>query len=216
MQTKTLHLVGMTHRNYMRASNVGQLSQSDMLVMKDDDGHPWTMEFTYDDYAGDQSEAVVNIKQESTNFDFVPVMKGLECEIKYRPEYGGWTIGRQTDDGLEDNNPIFSYSEYGNGVDFKTGGYKINAAFRELKGHMNHPVWIFVGAAGSGKSTIAHETGRNAYIMSDIDEAPASLVAYDIIIIDDGSEETVNAAISRLSAGITPIIVRFDKRKELE
>lgn len=213
METKTLHLVGMTHRNYPRLGKGALLDQSDMLVFRDDAGHPWTIEFTYND---GESEAVATVRQESTNYDLVPLVKDLTCEIRFRPEYGGWTVGRQTSDGLEANNPIFAYSEYGNDYDFKTGGYRIIPQFREMKNHLNHPIWIFRGQSGTGKATIAHETGRNALVLKEHDPIPADLSAYDVIVIDDDLAIDAKDIISRFPSGVTPITVDFSKINELD
>ena len=105
---------------------------------------------------------------------------------------------------------IAKVDKYGSDPYYPSGDIYVDTGFfRRTKRTMeSHPVWIFRGPSGLGKSTIAAGTGKTVFETDSVNSLPKTIMA-DIIVVGNKNHFSIKAIKHRLPEGCKPIIVDF-------
>lgn len=156
-------------------------------------------------------------------FNYVPketlILKG--ADILYE-ENDYEVVGKPVNDGDDDyydddviKTNVFTYDECGWDAYYPSGGVSVNMdLFKPLKrGFEKRPVWIFAGASGLGKSTIAMHAfreGADVFETDSADELP-EVITSDIIVLGNRSGFTLEDVKAKVFGDAEIIVVDFRK-----
>ena len=159
-----------------------------------------------------------DIKREKVPFDEVPIKEYPKITI-FTKDWEHFSLRNEDENEGEDeyeddyeniSNDIFTISEYGDDHYYPRGWAAVKAKFKPLARRMaEQPVWIFTGPSATGKSSLAHETGREVYETDRSQDLPDDLNNYEIIVVGGKYKFTIDDIKNKIN-NKKVIVVNFD------
>lgn len=155
-------------------------------------------------------------------FSYVPQSGPMEAEIKEgegdNDEEASWEWPYNDDEGKvieikTADGTCVAKAVYAGDYYYPSGYVEVNTElFRATKRTMpedERPVWIFRGASGLGKSSLAADlSGKKVFETDSVQELPSKIWA-DIIVVGNKKHFSLKAIKRRLPKGAKPILVDF-------